>query len=701
MLIFLLLILLAVILFLLAIWGFNKMTVNLSALGGAGQQFFDNNGDPLTGGKLYSYEAGTTTPQVTYTTVAGNVPHSNPIILDAAGRVPSGEIWVTAGQNYKFVLKTSTEVTLATWDNITGINGTGIATNALYVQYDPAGAGAVATNVQTKLRESVSVKDFGAVGDGVVDDTAAFAAALLESGSVYIPNGTYIISELKLETGYELHGQSKTGVIIKGKADTVKIIKTNDAPTDYSNLPSYTTNITIENFTLDMSNMTDLDSRSGIYVAVSYFIVIRNIGYINESVFPLNAKQLNVDGFTYNLSCYDCFFPFVRCYGRPIIGGIYGFSTTCNFYTLNSYGIQMGYINASNFYSPVLQKEYDKFQFGPSASHINIIGGDIEQADEKFYLNGGGNYISNIVSFGNTFGGFEGGYKDNSTTWASCNFSDEFTTYGPRVLSALTRSGTVATGTTVQNHMLNSGDQCEIVGANDANFNGFKIVTVTGVKTFTYTVANTGPTDGFVAGSYVAPNWQGNGAAWYPLGNKFYRNVSGSRWETDSIYSSAITYAGINSTIGDSRVTAYGQGAAKVCYTTQTPSDVYFPMVMYNAAGSQIGSITASATNVAYNTSSDYRLKNITGSITESGKFIDSLKPYVGTWKADGSKFVGFLAHEVQEVSPTSAHGIKDTVDENGKPVYQSMEYGSAEFIANMVAELQALRKRVADLEAK
>jgi parallel beta-helix repeat protein len=190
-----LLILLAVILFLLAIWGFKKMTVNLSALGGAGQQFFDNNGDPLTGGKLYSYEAGTTTPQVTYTTAAGNVPHSNPIILDAAGRVATGEIWVTASQNYKFVLKTSTEVTLATWDNITGINGTGIATNAINVQYDPAGSGAVATNVQAKLRQTVSVKDFGAVGDGGADDTAAIQAAF-DSGAltINVPDGTYKIT---------------------------------------------------------------------------------------------------------------------------------------------------------------------------------------------------------------------------------------------------------------------------------------------------------------------------------------------------------------------------------------------------------------------------------------------------------------------------------------------------------------------------
>jgi len=159
------------------------MAVNLSALAGAGQQFFDNNGVILTGGKLYSYAAGTTTPQATYTTAAGNIAHTNPIILDSAGRVATGEIWLTAGSNYKFVLYTSTNVLIATWDNITGINGTGITSNAVNVQYDPAGTGAVATTVQAKLRETVSVSDFGATGDGVTDDTAAIKKAMLYAQS--------------------------------------------------------------------------------------------------------------------------------------------------------------------------------------------------------------------------------------------------------------------------------------------------------------------------------------------------------------------------------------------------------------------------------------------------------------------------------------------------------------------------------------
>ena len=95
------------------------MAVFLSPVGGAAAQFFDDSGNPLTGGKLYSYAAGTTTPQTTYTTSSGNVNHTNPIVLNAAGRVPSGEIWLDA-LRYKFVLETSTNVLIATYDNITG-----------------------------------------------------------------------------------------------------------------------------------------------------------------------------------------------------------------------------------------------------------------------------------------------------------------------------------------------------------------------------------------------------------------------------------------------------------------------------------------------------------------------------------------------------------------------------------------------------
>jgi hypothetical protein len=97
------------------------MAVNLSPIGGAGWQFFDNNGSPLTGGKLYTYAAGTTTPQATYTTVSGATANSNPIVFNSAGRLDN-EVWLTSGSTYKFLLKDASGVLIATYDNISGIN---------------------------------------------------------------------------------------------------------------------------------------------------------------------------------------------------------------------------------------------------------------------------------------------------------------------------------------------------------------------------------------------------------------------------------------------------------------------------------------------------------------------------------------------------------------------------------------------------
>jgi hypothetical protein len=171
------------------------MAVNLSPVGGAAAQFFDNDGNVLSGGKIYTYLAGTSTSSATYTTSAGSIAHANPIILDSAGRVPGGEIWLTVGVTYKFTIKNSSDTLIGTYDNIPGQ----FNTNASLVTYTPAGTGAVTTTVQAKLRQTVSVQDFGAVGNGVADDTAAFQAAHNASvangfNQVNIPQGIYLIS---------------------------------------------------------------------------------------------------------------------------------------------------------------------------------------------------------------------------------------------------------------------------------------------------------------------------------------------------------------------------------------------------------------------------------------------------------------------------------------------------------------------------
>lgn len=308
------------------------MAVNLSPVGGVAAQFFTNNGTPLTGGKLYTYSAGSTTPAATFTSSNGSTAWTNPIVLDAAGRVSgSGEIWLTDGIIYKIILKDSNDVLIATYDNITGINSNSVAfvnqqeivtatagqtvfnlginyqpaTNSLsvfvdgvnqygpgalyaYVEtdsntvtfnsglhvdaevkftttqqqnagsvdasqvtYTPAGAGAVTTNVQTKLRQYISVFDFFSASQ-IADVTSCTASidtrdainAAIEyaytfvvtqtvfdeygwqsrgGATIYFPPGKYLTSSgpIQLRPNVSLKGNGKSSSVIYSTYDGI------------------------------------------------------------------------------------------------------------------------------------------------------------------------------------------------------------------------------------------------------------------------------------------------------------------------------------------------------------------------------------------------------------------------------------------------------------------------------------------------
>ena len=98
-----------------------------------------------------------------------------------------------------------------------------VPNNAANVTYDPAGTGAVSRSVQAKLRESVSVLDFGADPTGVNDSTAAFLAALTAAFNVYVPEGTYKVDASNADgcritsgSGYHLFGEGEKSVIRRG-----------------------------------------------------------------------------------------------------------------------------------------------------------------------------------------------------------------------------------------------------------------------------------------------------------------------------------------------------------------------------------------------------------------------------------------------------------------------------------------------------
>jgi hypothetical protein len=125
-----------------------------------------------------------------------------------------------------------------------------------------------------------------------------------------------------------------------------------------------------------------------------------------------------------------------------------------------------------------------------------------------------------------------------------------------------------------------------------------------------------------------------------------------------------------------------------------------------SGVASTIGTITttgsgASTTGVAYNTTSDYRLKTNIEPLTDALSRLRQIPAHRFNWIADenGPKVDGFLAHEAQAVVPESVTGTKDAVDSDGKPIYQGID--QSKLVPLLVAAVQELAARVAALEAK
>jgi hypothetical protein len=152
-------------------------------------------------------------------------------------------------------------------------------------------------------------------------------------------------------------------------------------------------------------------------------------------------------------------------------------------------------------------------------------------------------------------------------------------------------------------------------------------------------------------------------------------------------------------TTGDLGVTNQGvlirDGFIQVAQTgTGTNTLVRF----YNGNG-QVGTITTNASATAYNTSSDYRLKEDWVAVADASTRVNALKPVNFAWKADGSRVDGFLAHELAEVVPEAVTGEKDAVDAEGNPEYQGID--QSKLVPLLTAALQEALAKIESLTAR
>lgn len=337
----------------------------ISPIWGAGAQLFDNSGNVLSGGKIYTYYAGSTTPLTTYTNPIGTVANSNPIIANAAGRL-TNEIWFPVSGAYKFVLKDANDVLLATYDNIpttpqppivndassisyqqgyevdagnftigatylittvgtTDFVAIGAAANVTGIHFTATGVGSgtgkaeFSRTVEARLQDVIDVKDFGAVGDGVANDAIAINAAITAAiaaggGTVYFPAGkykcttrigTFVNAENISLIGYGAEIQNYAGVNIHG------LIEFGDATTNgyvlYTATTTTVNNLTILGIKFTSSNgfTTKWADQLPLSINTAKNVLIKDCYFENWDFAAINFGALCKDGLVDSCTFYS------------------------------------------------------------------------------------------------------------------------------------------------------------------------------------------------------------------------------------------------------------------------------------------------------------------------------------------------------------------------------------------------------------
>ena len=176
----------------------------------------------------------------------------------------------------------------------------------------------------------------------------------------------------------------------------------------------------------------------------------------------------------------------------------------------------------------------------------------------------------------------------------------------------------------------------------------------------------------------------------------FYTGASGTTSERARIDSSGNLLVGTTTAYAKfASKAASGQASGWFGVATNGDAGIFFA----NASNTTVGSITVNSSTTAYNTSSDYRLKNTITPMTGALAKVALLKPCTYKWNVDGSDGQGFIAHELQAIIPDAVVGEKDAVDENGNIKAQGID--TSFLVATLTAALQEAHGLIKSLEAR
>jgi hypothetical protein len=228
-----------------------------------------------------------------------------------------------------------------------------------------------------------------------------------------------------------------------------------------------------------------------------------------------------------------------------------------------------------------------------------------------------------------------------------------------------------------------------VIGAGSGN-KGLTVYSGTASTGSVYFADGTSGADAYRG--WLEYNHSNNGLTFGTDGSERARITSGGKWLVNTTDTNFQGIALVRQTVSADEAISVWNNA-----TTGDNNFVKF----YTDAGSGRGSIDYNRAGglTRYNTTSDYRAKDIIGPVTDPGAQIDALKVYSGKMHGATIERPMMIAHEAQQVASYAVSGVKDEVNEDGTPKYQQMDHAS--LVPLLIAELQSLRARVAQLEAK
>lgn len=280
------------------------------------------------------------------------------------------------------------------------------------------GANAVGRNLQNKVRDIISVLDYGADPTGLTDSTTAIANALadcldigVEGGGVelYFPKGTYLCTiEIDGQNQNDLGQYSLTmngyGATLKGRAGDTSIIKINGA---VANIPDpnpggaiYVNGLVIQGFSLDMVNMTNSAANYAIAAQHSYVCALRDVGVLNEPNLG-GGLFLGSQTYTWTVQNFGCSRLNLKGFNQDT-----NLSSVHNFYNCDFVQVVLENVFNIGFYGGVVQGSLDHFVLVNGVQNLSVFGMDLEGPNTGEVVYNIGTSCRYITSIGNTPGGY-------------------------------------------------------------------------------------------------------------------------------------------------------------------------------------------------------------------------------------------------------------------------------------------------------